>query len=363
LIEHNLIDKRQYNFRENHSTELAITIIYDELLRNLDNNLITCSSFQDLSKAFDCCDHEILLDKLYHHGIRGVSHKLFSNVLHNRMQCSKIGTFKSSYKSICCGVPQGSVISPLLFLIYINDITKASSFYTTLFADDIILHMSNSCFNVLQTVVNLELCKIDHWRRANKLSLNYNKTNFMLLTCRKHNPASFQVTINNHNISPEDNLKYLSVLLDNKLSWKSHVQKVKTQLSYSSTRACRILSKLKHYTTTPVLKVVYNSLIHPYLNYSILNWGRALNANIQPLIKLQNKTVKIINPTNMGSLEEHFQHLNILCLPKLYSFSVGKFMHSYHNKLLPNHFDEYFIPLSSIHYHSTRLATSRNLFT
>ena len=80
------------------------------------------------------------------------------------------------------------------------------------------------------------------------------------------------------------------------------------------------------------------------------------------LIKLQNKAIKIINPTNMGSLEKHFQHLSILCLPKLYSFSVGKFMHSYHNKLLQNHFDEYFIPLSSIHYHSTRLATSRNLF-
>ena len=100
------------------------------------------------------------------------------------------------------------------------------------------------------------------------------------------------------------------------MTWKPHVQKVKTQLS----RACGIISKLKHYTTPPVLKVVYNSLIHPYLNYSILNWGRASNATIQPLIKLQNKAIKIINPTNMESLEDHFQHLNILCLPKLYSF-------------------------------------------
>ena len=102
-------------------------------------------------------------------------------------------------------------------------------------------------------------------------------------------------------------------------------------------------------------------------NYEIsqhnhFRWGRASNATIQPLIKLQNKAIKIINPSNTGSLEEHFQHLNILCLPKLYSFSIGKFMHFYHNKLLPNHFDEYFIPLSSIHYHSTRLVTSENLF-
>ena len=183
------------------------------------------------------------------------------------MQCTKIGEYKSSYKRISCGVSQGSVISPLLFLIYINDITKAFSFHTTLFADDINLHMSNSSFNVLQTTLNLELYTTDQWLRANKLSLNNNKTNFMLVTSRKHNPASFEVIINYHNISPEDNLRYLGVLLDNKLSWKPHVQRVKTQLS----RACGILSKLIHYTTLPVLKVVYNSLIHPYLNYSILN--------------------------------------------------------------------------------------------
>ena len=219
--------KRQIGFRENHSTELAITTICDELLRNSDNKLIACSLFLDLSKAFVCCDHESLVNKLYHYGIRGFSHKLFSIFLRNRMRCTKIGAFKSSYKRIPCGVPQGSVISPLLFLMYINDITKASSFHTTSFADDINLHMSNSSFNVLQTAVNLELCKIDHWLRANKLSPNYNKTNFVLLNSQKHYPTSFKVIINNHSISPKDNLKYLRVLIYNKLSWKPHVQKWK----------------------------------------------------------------------------------------------------------------------------------------
>jgi len=178
------------------------------------------------------------------------------------MQCTKIGAFKFSYKKISCGVPHGSVISPLLFPIYINDIAKASLFHTILFADDINLHMLNSCFNVLKTTVNFELCKIDHWLRANTLSLNYSKTNFMLLNSQKHNPASFKFIINHHRISPEDKLKYLGVLLDNKLSWEPHVQKVKTQLS----RACGVITKLKHYTTQSILRVVYTSLIHPYLN-------------------------------------------------------------------------------------------------
>ena len=120
----------------------------------------------------------------------------------------------------------------------------------------------------------------------------------------------------------------------------------------------RILSKFKLLLIADSMDIIVKQTA--YLNYSILNWGRASNATIQPLTKLQNKAIKIIN--HSASPEEHFQHLNILCLPKLYSFPVGKFMHSYHNKLLPNHFDEYFVPLSSIHYHSTKLATSKNLF-
>jgi len=103
LTEHNLIHKRQYGFRKNHSTELAITTIYDELLRNFDTKLITCSLFLDLSKAFDCCVHEILLDKLYHYGIRGVSHQLFSHFLHNRMQCTKIGHLNLITKGYLAG--------------------------------------------------------------------------------------------------------------------------------------------------------------------------------------------------------------------------------------------------------------------
>jgi len=115
LTEHNVIDKRQYGFRENHSTDLAITTIYDEPLRNLDNKLITSSLFLDLSKAFGCCHHEILLDKLYRYSIRGVSHKLFSNCLHNRMQCTKIGALNLHTKGYLSG--SGRVV---LFRLYFS---------------------------------------------------------------------------------------------------------------------------------------------------------------------------------------------------------------------------------------------------
>ena len=110
-----------------------------------------------------------------------------------------------------------------------------------------------------------------------------------------------------------------------------------------------------------MLKVVHNSLIEPYLTYSI-NPGRASNARIQPLSNLQNKAIKLIKPTKHTSPEESFQHLNILGLPKFYTLSVGKFMHSYYNKLLPYQFDNYFIPISSIHSYPTRLSPSNNMF-
>ena len=136
---------------------------------------------------------------------------------------------------------------------------------------------------------------------------------------------------------------------------------MKTQLS----RACGSLSTLKHCTTQSVLKVVYNSLIHPYRIYSILNWGRSSTANIQPLIKLQNKGIKLIRPTNQHGISRRiFPALKHLMPPQtLYcTLSVGKFIHSYYTKLLPNHFDDFFIPIFSITSHSTSLWTSNNLF-
>jgi len=121
---------------------------------------------------------------------------------------------------------------------------------------------------------------------------------------------------------------------------------------------CSKTCLVEYYTTQSALKVVHNSLFYSYLTYFILSWGRALNATVQPLIKLQNKAVKLIRSTNKTSLEESFQHLNILCLPKLYTLSVGKFMHSYHSKI-----DDNFIPISSIRSYFTKLSTSQKLST
>jgi len=172
------------------------------------------------------------------------------------------------------------------YIQYINDIVKAVNFNIVLYADDINLHISGKNHEILEKTVNHELKKIDHCIHANKLCINYSKSNFMLMN--NHKNINFSVPINHHPISKQSSLKYLGVMLDDKLNWKPHIEKLVTQLS----KSCGMLFKLKHYTNISVLKSVYFGLFHSYLTYSILNWGRANKTPLVPSFILQNKALK-----------------------------------------------------------------------
>ena len=162
LEKYQLLNKVQFGFRQNSSTIQAISKIYDEIVQNIDQDLYTCFIFFDLSKASDTVDHDILLEKLYHSfGIRGISHELLRSYLTDRLQCTVVANSVSSERPVRCGIPQGSCLGPLLFLLYINDLPSASQFNTTLFADDTLLMLADKNLDMFETKVNEQIQHVD----------------------------------------------------------------------------------------------------------------------------------------------------------------------------------------------------------
>ena len=161
----------------------------------------------DLNKAFDTADHKILLRKLMYHGIRGKQNSFFESYLTNRKQCTKINNYSSSFQTIGCRVPQGSVMGPLLFLIDVNDLSCASSFQTTLFADDTSLHSSHKDIKTLQLNVQNELDKVDTWMRSNRFYQYNNKTAYMILTATRSQTFNFEISMNGVRIQQTTILK------------------------------------------------------------------------------------------------------------------------------------------------------------
>ena len=170
---HDIITKKQFGFLKKHCTEHAILDLKEFLMNKLDQKEITAVLFLDLQKAFDTVDHDILLKKLYHYGVRGKAHNLLKSYLSGRTQRTKIKNIFSELVSILWGVPQGSVLGPLLFLIYINDLPNASELFTWLFADDTALALSSDNIHDLEARFNCEVNKVQNWLLANRLSVHY----------------------------------------------------------------------------------------------------------------------------------------------------------------------------------------------
>ena len=233
LESHNIIFKHQFGFRKGYTTEHALMSITEQIKKNFNQKKFTCGVFVDLEKAFDTVNHEILLYKLRHHGVRGISISWFASYLQNRRQHVTLNGEISEPKPVVCGVPQGSILGPLLFLIYINDMNqsiKNSSVYH--FADDTNLLHSDTNPKSLKKAVNRDLILLYEWLCANRLSLNVGKTEFMIFRPpRKKLHNRIVLTLNRTKIYESNKIKYLGLLLDNKFSWKDHINELSKKLN------------------------------------------------------------------------------------------------------------------------------------
>ena len=354
---HKLLYSSKYGFREDHSTELASLELVDRVLTALDHCKTPVAIYMDLSKAFDTLDHQILIQKLNYYGIRGTALNWFVSYLSNRKQFVVVNDDNYDYQTILTGVPQGSVLGPLLFLIYMNDINEAREILSSiLFADDsTFLNSLNASFDSnisrseFETIFNRELNKIYDWLAVNKLSLNIKKTKFMIF--HMHNKKILhvpRVTIANIEIERVHNFNFLGLKVNENLSWKDHSNKIALKLSKFN----GVLNRLKHYLPTHILRTLYCSMVQSNLNFSLLAWG----FDVSKLEKLQKKIIRTILCSRYNAhTEPLFKTHCLLKIEDLFKLNVLKFYYKFVHGKVPDYFGAFsIISLVEIHGRHTR---------
>ena len=358
LQHHNIFFDSQFGFREKHNTTHAILTLIDKIAQASDQHCHTLGVFLDFSKAFDTINHDILLYKLSYYGIRGKALEWFRSYLQNRKQFVTVQNKDSSTHDINCGVPQGSLLGPLLFIIYINDFHKSSPRLSFLhFADDSSIFFSHRNPNYLVDTLNNEFKLASDWIKSNKLSLNLQKTNYMLFSNSLNNIPG-DIMFDNTLINKESQIKFLGVILDDKLSWKSHTINICKIIS----RNIGIINKLKWFLPQTVLLTLYSTLVLPYLNYGILAWGNSMATQLQKILLLQKKVMRIICRSDFRAhTDSLFKSNNILKVSDIYTLNLGSFMFQLNKRDLPKVFYNMFNTNNQFHSYPTRQSSFYHL--
>ena len=355
----NILYANQFGFRKKNSTAHALMEITERIKESIDNSNYGCGIFIDLRKAFDTVNHKILLTKLEHYGVRGVLLKWFESYLSNRKQYVFYNGMASDIMDITCGVPQGSVLGPLLFLLYINDLPNISdklNFF--LFADDTNIYFESKDLLTLEKTVNTELKQLSLWLNLNRLSLNISKTNFIIFRAiNKPMPKVVTLKMNNKAIMQKGQIKYLGVYIDEHVNWKHHLSIISKKVS----RGVGIICKLKQYMYTKSIRNIYYSLVYSHLAYGIQAWGSACNTELDKLLILQKKAVRIMTNNNMFhtvlcplvSADPLFIELEILKVQDMFKLELGKFVYSCLNETTPLIFHNWFVLNHTVHGHAT----------
>ena len=349
LVKNKLIYEKQFGFRGNHSVNHAIISITEYIRSLLDKGEYVCGVFVDLEKAFDTVHHDILCDKIKAYGLRGNINTLLKSYLSNRKQYVSINGYDSEVRDVTCGVPQGSSLGPLLFLIYINDLrlslSKTSCGH---FADDTFIIFHSKKPKTIETIINTELKDIVKWLRLNKLSLNAAKTELIFFRSYKHplNYDNISIKMNGIKLTPVDYIKYLGMYLDKFLDWNRHIEELSKKLS----RANGVLSKLRYNAPLNLCLQVYYAILYSYLNIGCNVWAFTSEKNIDDIRILQDKCVRIMTFAPFRSnTDQSYIDLGLLKVRDVIKTNQLKIVYDYYDQKLPDDLMSLFVLSSNVH--------------
>lgn len=326
-----LLSSHQFGFRAGHSSYMPIALLQDFITSNITDKQRTAAIYLDLARAFDTVNIDILLKKLSKYGLDESALSFLQSYLGHRTQQLRYNGIVSGVQHITCGVPQGSILGPLLFLFYVNDVNRAcNEAEILLYADDTALLYAADTLGELQSKVSRSFPKICRWLHANRLSLSISKTVYQLYAASEE--EHLIISSGNSHLKRTKTVKYLGVLVDDDLKFKSHISRIGGICS----RTLGVLYRSRYFLNAQLLLLLYNALILPHLTYCSVIWGSNYESNIKPLYIIQKRAIRLISnagPTSHSS--PLFKNLRVLKLNDLIKYQTLLVLHSFLFKRLP----------------------------
>ena len=283
-----------------------------------------------------------MLKKLNIYGVRGIALQWFKSYLGSRKQCTVVNNSVSSFSSLTHGVPQGSILGPILFLLYINDIARTSNKLNfLLFADDTTIYIQGNNLHEIQNTLNSEMLKVLNWIKSNKLTINVSKTQYMISSSLLHQSPPIEIYLDNILLKQVEQCKFLGVTIDSKLRWSGHVNETCTRLS----KIIGILYKIRRSLTVDCIRQIYLALAYPHLTYCCAIWGGTVNTNLQALFIIKKKLLRVMSSSGRyAHTQPLFENFKLLKLYDIITLQTCNFIYkSIHNfqvdcgfQLMPN---------------------------